>query len=105
MAAISAQALAPHGEGMEATGAGAAASAAAGADVANANGIYSIVWSAWRSVRPQLSYALYRQPPPKAAAHEPLVHGLLIMDSEWGRDAMTAQHTRARLGLAPAGHD
>lgn len=57
-----------------------------GAEPTNPNGAYSLVWSAWKAVWPQLSWALFKHPPPHAETHEPLVYGVLLMDREWGRD-------------------
>lgn len=67
---------------------------------ANPNGSYSLIWSAWKAVHPELSWALFKQPPSQAATHEALVYGVLLMDREWHRDRASvdelwqpAQHT------------
>jgi len=50
------------------------------------NGVYSIVWSAWRTTKPALARSL-AQPAAIGGTGivEVLVHGLLVMDNEWGR--------------------
>merc|ERR1719215_2182426 len=53
---------------------------------ATPNGLYSIVWSAWRTTRPLLARSLITQAESvDSASREPLVHGVLVMDNEWGR--------------------
>mmetsp|Transcript_15920 Transcript_15920/g.36129 ORF Transcript_15920/g.36129 Transcript_15920/m.36129 type:complete len:208 (+) Transcript_15920:664-1287(+) len=49
------------------------------------NGLYSIAWSSWRSMRPDLSRWLF-QLDPSVAVREPVVCGLFVMDSEWHRE-------------------
>lgn len=82
MEAISAQSLATHDEH-----AGSIPGASGTDSGANPNGAYSLMWSAWKAVWPELSWALFRQPPPQASGHETLVYGVLLMDREWVRDS------------------
>jgi len=50
-------------------------------DIANPNGIYSMVWSSWRAVWPELARGLAKDP--RVPRVEPAAHGLLVMDCEW----------------------
>ncbi|CAE7379964.1 unnamed protein product, partial [Symbiodinium pilosum] len=53
----------------------------------NPNGIYSIVWSSWRTGRAQLMASLAKQQERPEVDPEPLVRGLLLMESAWQRVA------------------
>mmetsp|Transcript_7618 Transcript_7618/g.23331 ORF Transcript_7618/g.23331 Transcript_7618/m.23331 type:complete len:119 (+) Transcript_7618:162-518(+) len=53
-------------------------------EILTPNGIYSIAWSSWRAMRPDLGMWLFRQDP-HTSSKEPLVCGVLIMDAEWLR--------------------
>mmetsp|Transcript_103043 Transcript_103043/g.220389 ORF Transcript_103043/g.220389 Transcript_103043/m.220389 type:complete len:179 (-) Transcript_103043:112-648(-) len=61
------------------------------------NGIYSIVWSSWRSTRPRLARALYQREGPQVAMEEPLVRGVMLMDSEWGKQVVGDVRSTAHL--------
>eukprot|EP00747_Dinoflagellata_sp_TGD_P147597 gnl/TRDRNA2_/TRDRNA2_176835_c0_seq2.p1 gnl/TRDRNA2_/TRDRNA2_176835_c0~~gnl/TRDRNA2_/TRDRNA2_176835_c0_seq2.p1 ORF type:complete len:262 (+),score=45.21 gnl/TRDRNA2_/TRDRNA2_176835_c0_seq2:572-1357(+) len=58
---------------------------APGIDFANPNGLYSIVWSSWRAGRSHLAWSLYQEERERGADAEALVHGLFVMNNEWGR--------------------
>ncbi|CAK8985222.1 unnamed protein product [Durusdinium trenchii] len=44
------------------------------------------VWSSWRTGRAELMASLARQQERSAADPEPLVQGLLLMESAWQKD-------------------
>lgn len=57
-----------------------ASSGMATSDGLNPNGMYSMVWSSWRTTKPRLAQSLVPH------VGEPLVHGVLSMDGEWSRE-------------------
>merc|ERR1712060_417528 len=61
------------------------------------NGIYSMVWSSWRATRPHLARALYQREEPQVAIEEPLVRGVMLMDSEWGKQVVGDVRSMAQL--------
>lgn len=70
----------------------------------NPNGIYSIVWSSWRTGRAQLMASLARQQERPDADPEPLVRGLLLMESAWQKDQQRETEVMSLL-LGTGGKD
>lgn len=69
----------------------------------NPNGIYSIVWSSWRSGRAQLMASLAREQERPEVDSEPLVRGLLLMESAWQRDQLREAGVMSILLGLPGG--
>ncbi|CAE7426165.1 KIF13B [Symbiodinium natans] len=69
----------------------------------NPNGIYSIVWSSWRSGRARLTAALARQQERPEIDPESLVRGLLLMESAWQHDQLRESGVMSMLLGFPGG--
>mmetsp|Transcript_69169 Transcript_69169/g.191410 ORF Transcript_69169/g.191410 Transcript_69169/m.191410 type:complete len:182 (-) Transcript_69169:121-666(-) len=69
-----------------------------------ANGVYSLAWSSWRALGADIAGRLLQREP-RTALREPLVSGVLLMDSEWVRDDLREKLISALVqrGEFPAG--